>query len=147
MCRLDRLQLTVRREDSLVSWTSLYLQSHDVCLAVNWGGILARGSLLPRLASFYSSLSPSFAFPALIFHLWLHASATPHLSLSNVLLALLYKSIRGVRRENAARTRGPFHPGGTTVQDAVGKQVPSKRELWVEPVKWNWRLSKKNEML
>lgn len=42
MCRLDRLQLTVTREDSLVSWTSLYLQSHDVCLAVNWGGILAR---------------------------------------------------------------------------------------------------------
>lgn len=48
MCRLDRLQLTATREDSLVGWTSLCLQSQDVCLAVNWGGILGGDPPSPK---------------------------------------------------------------------------------------------------
>lgn len=92
---------------------------------------------LPRLATFYSSLSPPLAALTLFFHLWLHASAAPHLRLSNVHLAWLYKSIQGVRRENVARTCGPFHPHGSIVRDAVGKQVPANSKLWVQPIKWN----------
>lgn len=90
---------------------------------------------MPRLATFYSSLSPPLAARTLILHLWLHASAAPHLLLSNVHLAWLYKSIRGVRRENGARTCGTFRPHESVVQDPVGKQAPVYSKVWLKTEK------------
>lgn len=149
MCRLDRLQLTATREDSLVSWTSLCLVSWRM-----FGSKLGRDpgrrppppnltASSPRLLLLLSVSSFCFSdsyFPTVASRL---SRSSPASVKCSPRLTLQIHSGRSQRRRD--EDTWPISPSRNHCSGCCGKTGPDQQEAVSQPMKLNWRVSKKTK--